>query len=97
MAECTKSHHRRNYMLQKMMSSVKVSCTCTLRYLLLLILINNYVCDASALSNPEDRVQLHVQDDHVLGSELEPKGKQRNIFSICNVKRFVRILYIWHI
>ncbi|KAI3832433.1 hypothetical protein MKX03_020667 [Papaver bracteatum] len=53
-------------MLQKMMSSVKISCTCTLRYLLLLILINNYAWDTSALSNPEDGVKLHVQDDHVV-------------------------------
>ncbi|KAI3876528.1 hypothetical protein MKW92_018785 [Papaver armeniacum] len=53
-------------MLQKMMSSVNISCTCTLRYLLLLILINNYAWDASALSNPEDGVKLHVQDDHVV-------------------------------
>ncbi|KAI3966080.1 hypothetical protein MKW92_044658 [Papaver armeniacum] len=53
-------------MLQKMMSSVNISCTCTLRYLLLLILINNYAWDASALSNPEDGVKLHVQDDHVM-------------------------------
>ncbi|KAI3955238.1 hypothetical protein MKW98_020871 [Papaver atlanticum] len=49
-----------------MMSSVKNSCTCTLRYLLLLILINNYAWDTSALSNPEDGVKLHVQDDHVV-------------------------------
>ncbi|KAI3832910.1 hypothetical protein MKW92_013118 [Papaver armeniacum] len=53
-------------MLQKMMSSVKISCTCTLRYLLLLLLINNYAWDTSALSNPEDGVKLHVQDDHVV-------------------------------
>ncbi|KAI3832911.1 hypothetical protein MKW92_013119 [Papaver armeniacum] len=53
-------------MLQKMMSSVKISCTCTLRYLLLLLLINNYAWDTSALSNPEDGVKLHVQDDHVM-------------------------------
>ncbi|KAI3832438.1 hypothetical protein MKX03_020672 [Papaver bracteatum] len=49
-----------------MMSSVKISCTCMLRYLLLLILINNYAWDTSALSNPEDGVKLHVQDDHVV-------------------------------
>ncbi|KAI3846636.1 hypothetical protein MKW92_023811 [Papaver armeniacum] len=49
-----------------MMSSVNISCTCTLRYLLLLILINNYAWDTSALSNPEDGVKLHVQDDHVM-------------------------------
>ncbi|KAI3832436.1 hypothetical protein MKX03_020670 [Papaver bracteatum] len=53
-------------MLQKMMSSVKISCKCTLRYLLLLILINNYAWDTSALRNPEDSVKLRVQDDHVV-------------------------------
>ncbi|RZC68324.1 hypothetical protein C5167_031591 [Papaver somniferum] len=49
-----------------MRSSVKLSCTCTSRYLLLLILINNYAWDTSALSNPEDGVKLHVQDDQVV-------------------------------
>ncbi|KAI3955239.1 hypothetical protein MKW98_020872 [Papaver atlanticum] len=49
-----------------MKSSVKTSCTCTLRYLLLLILINNYAWDTSALSNLEDGVKLYVQDNHVV-------------------------------
>ncbi|RZC68328.1 hypothetical protein C5167_031589 [Papaver somniferum] len=49
-----------------MMSSVKTSGTCTLRYLLLLILINNYAWDTSALSNPDEGVKLHVQDNHVV-------------------------------
>ncbi|KAI3832437.1 hypothetical protein MKX03_020671 [Papaver bracteatum] len=49
-----------------MMSSVKISCTCTLRYLLLLILINNYAWDTSALRNLEDGVKLYVQDNHVV-------------------------------
>ncbi|XP_026399503.1 probable rhamnogalacturonate lyase B isoform X1 [Papaver somniferum] len=49
-----------------MMSSMKTSCTCTLHYLLLLILINNYARDTSALSNLEDGVQLYVQDNHVV-------------------------------
>ncbi|KAI3832432.1 hypothetical protein MKX03_020666 [Papaver bracteatum] len=48
------------------MSSMKTSCTCTLHYLLLLILINNYARDTSALSNLEDGVQLYVQDNHVV-------------------------------
>ncbi|KAI3970339.1 hypothetical protein MKX01_023986 [Papaver californicum] len=49
-----------------MMSSVKTSGICTLHYLLLLILINNYAWNTSALSNLKDGVQLCVQDDHVV-------------------------------
>ncbi|KAI3879855.1 hypothetical protein MKW92_043037 [Papaver armeniacum] len=49
-----------------MTSSVKTSCICTLRCLLLLILINNYAWDTSALSNLEDGVKLYVQDNHVV-------------------------------
>ncbi|KAI3955241.1 hypothetical protein MKW98_020874 [Papaver atlanticum] len=48
------------------MSSIKTSCTCTLHYLLLLILVNNYARDTSALGNLEDGVQLYVQDNHVV-------------------------------
>ncbi|XP_026423114.1 probable rhamnogalacturonate lyase B isoform X2 [Papaver somniferum] len=49
-----------------MMSSVKTSCTSTLGYLLLLILINNYAWNTSALSNLEDGVKLYVQDSQVV-------------------------------